>query len=427
MQTENKKATRVWPIRLFGSIFIIVGLAVGSLGLTSYIRTQLANSWPSTPCTITELRIVSSSGSDSTTYRLHANYHYTVNGKKFNNDQVDFSFGSDSNHSYWKKIEKELRRAKKKNKAVCYYNPDDPSQAVLIRETRLWSLFFMLGFGLVFCIAGCGVTFGLPALMRMQNRNEEQQQALIDSPQTVATAERQPLPVTSLKMTAGFMTGFALFWNSLSWIAFIGFLVSDEKKELGIIAIISLFPLIGLALLVGAFFAIRRWLRQKNFQYALPDGALLAGGKGDLHLYNLPAAQRWQMQVAEVRPQQNDNGGNNSMSDPFVLWSYDLSVSDDEVRQRDRSIRLPIALPNDAENTGGVSWQLIFTSKATGTVRIPLPISPGQPGPLTRDMISDAVEQPSKDGKKANKYDSPKRRSNSKRPGVMVLLHACLG
>ena len=389
----KKKKPSVLPIRIFGSIFMLVGLIVGGLGLRTFIRTQSASSWPSTPCTITHLEIVSSRSSDSTTYRLRAKYHYTVNGEKYFGNRVDFSFGSDSNKSYWTKLEKNLQRSKKKNKAICYYNPDKPEEAILIREPRIWSLLFTVGFGLVFCIAGGCVSFGVPALMRLHKKREDNLSALATNANDDDYRQRQPLPVTSLKMTAGFFTFFALFWNAISWFAFTMFLIDDDQEHgTGATLIVGLFPLIGVFMIIVALVMVGKWLRQRGFEYSLAKGPIPAGGNGELHLFNLPKDADWRMQVAEVRPQRGEK--NRTLDDHFVLWSYDLNVRDDEVRQADSSIRLPIALPADARNSTSRYWQLTFTSKATGKVCIPLPIADGEAGPLTRAMITDAVNEP---------------------------------
>jgi hypothetical protein len=96
-------------------------------------------------------RVVPHSDSDGTTYSVDILYSYSVAGQEFKANRYNFATGSSSGRRAKEAI---VRRYPPNKQTVCYVNPADPSDAVLVREatSELW-------FGLiplVFVAVGAG-------------------------------------------------------------------------------------------------------------------------------------------------------------------------------------------------------------------------------------------------------------------------------
>jgi len=98
------------------------------------------------------------SDSDGATYRVEAAYAYEVNGVRYTGDRVSLHSGSDNIGRFHQRTYGELRRRMERKEPVpCWVNPDDPSDAVLIRRPRPEMIGFSQLFVFVFGGAGLGV------------------------------------------------------------------------------------------------------------------------------------------------------------------------------------------------------------------------------------------------------------------------------
>lgn len=149
---------------LFGSVFALIGGGLMFFGVMDSVKAASSNSWPTVRGTILSSEISSSTDSDSdTTYTSDIRYSYSVGGSPIEGSQVLFGEGSTSDYDA---VQKLVDRYPEKSLVTVYYNPDDPTEAVLEPGFNAW-LLLPLGIGGVFLLVGLGVGGGsLLAAMR---------------------------------------------------------------------------------------------------------------------------------------------------------------------------------------------------------------------------------------------------------------------
>ncbi|MEM7476021.1 MAG: DUF3592 domain-containing protein [Planctomycetota bacterium] len=117
-------------------IILVVGIfaaLVYAVILPSY-QTIAAMSWEQTECTITKVRSKSLSTNHkkgSTNFKVELTYSYEFDGKPYQGDRYDFGVGGDGDQRYVRRVVDDLKRNKK---TVCYVNPNEPSESVLMRQ-----------------------------------------------------------------------------------------------------------------------------------------------------------------------------------------------------------------------------------------------------------------------------------------------------
>ena len=136
-------------------LMVIMGLAAGVVGILNLSKARESAGW-----TETEGEVIASdvdrkgSSSSSNRWRARVRYKYSVNGEVFECDRVDFV-----------KANMSLTKAKERagqysagTQVTVYYDPADPSEAVLENGVKL-QVYFMPGIGLVFVVIGIGSLF----------------------------------------------------------------------------------------------------------------------------------------------------------------------------------------------------------------------------------------------------------------------------
>ncbi|HBL29738.1 MAG TPA: hypothetical protein DD490_23120 [Acidobacteria bacterium] len=139
-------------LAVFFGVFLVAGCA-GSYFLLwkPWSAWVAARSWAATPCTILESRVVESSDSDGSTYRVDVTYAYVFNGREYQGSRYDFMGGSSSGRESKDAVVAENPPG---SRTTCWVDPDDPSQAVFDRGL---SWIYLIGlFPLVFVAVGAG-------------------------------------------------------------------------------------------------------------------------------------------------------------------------------------------------------------------------------------------------------------------------------
>ena len=144
---------------LFFGVFLAAGCAMGYfMVIGPWLKMQKAANWKSTPCVIDECELGVHQGEDSDTYSIDVAYSYEFNGQEFTAERYSF-FDMNSNSKSWRKeVVDELKPG---TNAVCFVNPDDPTEAVIHRGWTPdwpWS-FFPIPFFLVGSIGVLGVAY----------------------------------------------------------------------------------------------------------------------------------------------------------------------------------------------------------------------------------------------------------------------------
>ncbi len=239
---EKGKAGRLpmqWFLRLFGIPFAAAGLFVLSLGIREETALQRSQDWVETPCEVLKSLVKRSSGSKKSTYSVYVRYRYVWEGKEMLGERYNFSSGSDSEYEPKKAAVRNYPAGKK---TVCWVNPAQPSEAVLVRERGdLWILPW--GLGVVFTLVGSGIFFGSFFMNRKRRFAAEEMQ------------RSGPLPVRG-RPAGKFWAGlaFAAFWNG--FVSIFTVLAVQQYRagemEWFLFGFVGLFQLIGILLAVRA-------------------------------------------------------------------------------------------------------------------------------------------------------------------------------
>lgn len=142
---------------LFGLVFLVVGCATFfALFVLPVWRTIIAREWHSTAAQIVSSEVGVHSSSDGTTYSIDITYRYTVDGKQYESKRYDCNaFTSSSGRSGKEAVVAQYPAG---SSTFCYYDPSNPSMAVLNRDFSLATLVGL--FPLIFVLVGAGAMYG---------------------------------------------------------------------------------------------------------------------------------------------------------------------------------------------------------------------------------------------------------------------------
>lgn len=146
-------------LTLFGSVFLGVGVVMGFFSIKLIEEAASMRSWNECKARLTRCELSSHRGSKGgTTYKVIAEYKYSVGGKEYIGDRVGLSSGSDNIGSFHQDQYRRLRNAKEKNEPVtCWVNPGNPMDSILVRKPRPSLVVFKMLFVLVFGAVGLGI------------------------------------------------------------------------------------------------------------------------------------------------------------------------------------------------------------------------------------------------------------------------------
>lgn len=255
---SSVKTQRSWFLALCGLPFFCIGagLLVLSIVPTLFEATRMA-SWPETPGTLLQAQLISNRSSESTTYRVEAEYRYNVAGRSYNNNRTAIGAGSDNVGDFQQTLGSRLENAHQNGQTVSvWYDPENPADAVLNRDIR-WG---MLGFKAIFAIVFGGVGFAL-IYFGLRGATTTPSPASGVQPWLQRPEWQSGVIHAGEKTGMYFAWGFAVFWNLISTPA--AFFIPDIWHEKGALAfLVLLFPFVGLCLL---FWAAKTTLEWKRF------------------------------------------------------------------------------------------------------------------------------------------------------------------
>lgn len=157
METSSNLALQIVGL-ICGGIFILVFLGGGGYLIYRSIqdrkKAKASLNWPSTQGRVVESRVVESRSTDSdgdtsTTYRPYIKYEYQVVGTTFTSDKL--AIGPAVSTSNYRKSEEKVRRMPVGAAVTVFYNPDDPTDAVLEQRSNAG---LMLALGIIFVAVG---------------------------------------------------------------------------------------------------------------------------------------------------------------------------------------------------------------------------------------------------------------------------------
>ena len=246
---------RSWITALFGVPFAAFALWMLALVVVpAAIDAWQMRSWIEVRATLDALEVRESDGTTNT----EARYRYTLDGRTFTGTRIAVFEMSDNIGPFQKDLAERLRRARANGERVpVWFDPDDPSRATLDRSVR-WGLFaFAGGFVLLFgAFGGALVFFGL--------RRAPEVPVAIDAdshPWRLREAWRGGPIRSHARGTAWSTAVFALVWNAMSWGAVLAIRDELDETPLGVVALLGLFPLVGLSVLASAWRNVADWRR----------------------------------------------------------------------------------------------------------------------------------------------------------------------
>ncbi len=170
---ENPITSAIGKIKINGrsvnSLGALIGMSVFVLIFpTVYIiffiypffSAKQYDSWIQTPCTILESKVIHSGSGKNQSSKAQINYRYEVDSKSYGSGNVAVSHMNSSGyvHQYPKGATRH-----------CYYNPENPQDAILVREYHFDSS--MVLFGLFFC--GIPLVILVIGVFQYCNRNKK--------------------------------------------------------------------------------------------------------------------------------------------------------------------------------------------------------------------------------------------------------------
>lgn len=145
----------------FGAIFFLVGAIMLAMGVDGYRDGQATKSWSSTTATIlsSEVREDVETSRDSrgmertkSTYRSALRYEYAIDGRTFQGYRIKADdYGGSASRAY-----DAVNRYPVGAEVTVYYDPADPSQAVLEQGADGTAVYLFGGIGALFSMIGLG-------------------------------------------------------------------------------------------------------------------------------------------------------------------------------------------------------------------------------------------------------------------------------
>lgn len=243
-----------WPF-IIGGVWLL--FLSGSILYEAYQMKQ----WRATKADIISLRLQSHQNDGKRSHTLEGRYKFEFQSTVYENSRFGIDESKD-NLGYYAKKFRYLNRMKRQSKAVqIWFNPKDPTQAVLDRKIRWKKLSIKSGMGLVFLIIGLALHF----FIRYESR-QIQKQSLLEQKHPDEPWLWQPewydgkIPGHN-RLVLYFVLAITFFWNVLS-LTTLNFIWRGLSKGNIEAYAIALFPLIGLLLIV---WSIKRWQSWRQF------------------------------------------------------------------------------------------------------------------------------------------------------------------
>ncbi len=262
---SQNKASPLLGCALFGffGLFFSAGcIAFFFTFVRPAFQVFAAAGWAETPCVIKTSEVRTHSDSDGTTYSVHMEFEYFVNGERHRSDRYSFSTVSSGSRAGKQRI---VDRYPAGSETVCYVDPDDPTAAVINRDFDA-GIWFGL-FPLIFVAVGLGgFVFAGWAVRRHRRRGvksttewlpDDEQRRVERQPQRGYLPSHVPGPVTlkpeaSRWGTLAFAVFFALFWNGITSIFVVHAVAShiQGKPDWFLTFFIIPFVLVGLGVIL---------------------------------------------------------------------------------------------------------------------------------------------------------------------------------
>ncbi len=152
-------------VRLFSSVFILLGAAVLNSGVKTLLTANASKNWQTVEGKVISSTVDSKRGTKGgTTYHAEVLYEFTVNGQKQSSNDIAFGSFSSSDPSHARSI---VNRYPAGSQVTVHHSPSDPAKAVL--EVGIsGQTYFVPAFGAFFFCAGLAFFLFAPAALQRQ-------------------------------------------------------------------------------------------------------------------------------------------------------------------------------------------------------------------------------------------------------------------
>lgn len=369
----------------FFGVFLLFGLGFSAFFVWPAVRVMQARSWVEVPCEILESRVASHAGEDGSTYSVEVRYHYTVDGREHTSDRYQFLGGSSSGYEGKARVVEGLPPG---TRTVCWVDPEDPAEAVLVRRFTAGYLFGLLP--LVFVAVGAGgIVMTLVGSRRLKARRESGRPEWLPEPDGEPAFEAPagglslpapsggsaPLVLEARMSPLGKLAGvtvIALFWNGIVGV-FVWQLWESWRAGSpdGCLTVFILpFVLIGLLLLAGVPYQFLALFNPRP-RVTLTPGRLALGGSAELawRFRGRPGRIRRLRITLEGTEEADIRKGDSTRTAKETFAAYDLLDTSLPMEVAGGSTR--VSIPADTMHTfDAPDHRIHWTLKVHGTIRL---------------------------------------------------------
>lgn len=147
------------------------GGAVGIGGLAHHAHGwYTTRSWQPIMAEVTKAELHTSHGRKSSTYRVEAQYRYSVDGNEYTGTRVGYGDEMSDNIGDWHEEHfAALDHARKSGQPVlAWFDPKNPADAVIDRSVRWGMMLFFVPFAVLFSTVSLGALWGLVGIWRVK-------------------------------------------------------------------------------------------------------------------------------------------------------------------------------------------------------------------------------------------------------------------
>ena len=299
--STNRKVSSHWGTTIFGLFFLLPAIGLLVMGPLDTLRVHLMTStWDQVPAQLNDIQVESHYVDDSTTYSLSSSYTYQYFGTFYKGTRVGYDTSNDNLGDWHSETASDIRRAASSGQLTAWVNGDNPSESYLVRDVRLYKMFFTLIFVLVFGGVGLGVMlFGLHSSKKATHDN-----GVVYSGQNYT------------HWVLGFM---AFIFTAISLPAVLA-IPSEMSSGNPAILVVIIFPLIGAGLGLGAYKSLKNWRYYGRTPLLMNPCPGRNNGQigGEITIAHSRLRANWSVTLQCIRKVQGS--GKNSSSRESVLW-----------------------------------------------------------------------------------------------------------
>ncbi|MBD3265604.1 DUF3592 domain-containing protein [bacterium] len=400
---------------LFFGAFAAVGITAFQHFFFEIVQGFDAQAWEATPATIQSVELKEQrrhrdNGGTSITYSVKAKYQYEYNGDSYIANRVYAFPGSDSSRDYHQSIHNQLQSHKNSGEPyTCYVNPDNPSEAVLIRDIRYGTIAAGILIPLIFAAIGLFFLYRIIKYMIVGSPQEKLQKEYPNQPWMWNPNWREGRIKHSYKAKTLFMAGGGVLF-SLAALPAMPQVMSEIQQGEYIAWLVFLFPLAGLALLG---MAVKNFLQWRKFGESVLELTTVPGMIGG-HLSGVVMIPKklhprdgFHLTLTSYEKIRRNRGRNNSgksHTQITPLWQRDRTISRDMMEDKPDTTAIPVyfEIPDHVEEstvTSGhrsVSWRLKIDAEVEGmdySTQFEVPVFKTESPIVRNEKIEAAVQE----------------------------------